>query len=446
LSYMSQNKSKKKLNINPEETLRRDVLIQLSSLQEQKGKENALELQFKVQLEVLKGYWEIEKKAREDRRHVLLDKEHRLQGIKDKHIVNLGNYKQTIKELLLANQDDLAMKTTQLLMGYQSLMEQQNNEISQLQREMRDVSNGVNETTISHDKSSLVSRRLCDDEATLLRDEANRKIYKLASDSEEKIQRMRIESEQKLRDEMKELEKRNDAVIQEVMEKNRYEIHQLRTIRGTTMNNNLDRIVILRREMALLKEQDRLDRWVLTELQTQNENIARPLEMNTNLLHQLESDVEICAKQKQDLNALLPRLRKANEELKAIEWDHEVLLQNLTKLENDRDEWKKKAQQSILSAQRESNFQNLLLECKLTELSMTGEGNTAAVANVLQRANVDLKSLDRSQVCITDVVHDKNEQIELLRQRLKHIKLSHQTLICRHQTLVEEAKQQLNAS
>jgi chaperonin cofactor prefoldin len=257
---------------------------------------------------------------------------------------------------------------------------------------------------------------------------------------------MRTESEQKLREEMKELEKQNDEEMHGVMEKNRHEIHPLRTSHSTTMNSNLDKISTLRREAALLKEQDRHDRWVLTELQTQNDNIARPLEMNTNLLHQLESDVATCAKQKQDLNALLPRLRKADEELKAIEWDNEVLLQNSIKLENDRDEWKKKAQQSILSAQRESNFQNLLLECKLTELSMTGERNTAAVAKVLQKASIDLKSLDRSQVCITDVVHEKNEQIELLQQRLKHIKQSHQTLICQHRTLVEEAKQQLNPS
>jgi hypothetical protein len=441
---MPQTKARKKLNISPDETLQRDLLIQLLSLREQKEKENAIEAQFESQSELLKGYWDIEKKTREERRHVLHDKEHRLQGIKDKHIVDLGNYKQTVKELLLANQDELSVKTTQLLMEYQTLLEQQNNEIDQLQNELRDISNSVKETTTSYDKSKLASRRQCIDEATLLREEASRKISNVAADSEDQIERTRNECEQKLMEEMKELEQRNDATIKGVMEKNRQEIQQLRTSHGITMTKNLDRISTLRKEMALLKEQDRRDRWMLNELQTQNENIVRPLETNTNLLNQLESDLVVCTNQKQSLNAQLKKLRQADEELKVIEWDYEVLLQKLMKLETDRDEWKSKAQQSILSAQRESNFQNLLLERKLDKLSITGESNTAAVAQVLQKANIDLNSLDRSQVCITDVVHDKKKQIELLRQRLKHIKKSHQALIDRHRTLLEEAKQKSN--
>lgn len=438
---MPQKKAKKKQNISPEETLQRDLLIQLLSLREQKEKENAIEAQFKSQSELVKGYWEIEKKTREERRHILHDKEHRLQGIKDKHIVDLGNYKQTVKELLHANQDELSVKTTELLMEYQTLLEQQNNEISQLQNELRDVSNSIKASTTSYDKSKLESRRHCNDEATLLREEASRKISKLAADSEDQIKRTRNEFEQKLMEEMKELEQRNDATIKGVMEKNMQEIQQLRTSHGITMTKNLDRISTLRKEVALLKEQDRRDRWVLSELQTQNENIVRPLETNTNLFNQLESDLVVCNKQKKDLNTQQKKLRQADEELKAIEWDYEVLLQKLMKLETDRDEWKLKAQRSILTAQRESNFQNLLLERKLDKLSMTGESNTAAVAQVLQKANIDLDSLDRSQVCITDVVHDKKKQIELLRQRLKQIKKSHHMLIDQHRTLMEEAKQ-----
>ena len=59
---MPQKKAKKKQNISPEETLQRDLLIQLLSLREQKEKENAIEAQFKSQSELLKGYWDIEKK------------------------------------------------------------------------------------------------------------------------------------------------------------------------------------------------------------------------------------------------------------------------------------------------------------------------------------------------------------------------------------------------
>ena len=215
----------------------------------------------------------------------------------------------------------------------------------------------------------------------------------------------------------------------------------MRTSHGIIMTKNLDRIAALRREVALLKEQDRRDRYVLSDLQTQNENIVLPLEENTKLLHQLESDVEICNQQKHDLNAQRQKLRQVDAELKATEWDNEVLLQKLRAVETDRGEWKAKAQLSILTAQRKSNFKNLLMERKLSEMSVTGERNTAAVAESLRKAKTDLDSSDRSQFCITDVAHGKMKQMELSRQRLSHIEKSHQILLERHRALLEEAKE-----
>ena len=72
---------------------------------------------------------------------------------------------------------------------------------------------------------------------------------------------------------------------------------------------------------------------------------------------------------------------------------------------------------------------------------MTGQKNTAAMAEILRKANVDLDTLkdQSSQICITDIIEEKNHEVELLEQKLKRIKGAHATMTDRYKTLMEEA-------
>ena len=356
----TKSKGKKKKEISPEEKLRQDLLEKALSLQQEIEQEHALEEQFQTQTELLKGYWDFEKKVRDEKKHLLLEKEHRLKGIAIKHTIELGQYKQIIKQLLFANQDEISEKTTQSFMEYQSLSDEHNNEVGQLYNELHDISNRIKETTMSYDTFKLYMRQGCNDDATILRDEARRKVATLASYSEQQYKHTREASEKRLMDETKALEERNESTIQQVMEKNKNEIQQMRLDYSTTMNENLDTITRLRKEVVLLREQDRHDRCVLSDLQNRNNDILGPLATNRTNLTRLESDLDIFHKQKQDLDTQKQKLRRAEEEWKGIQWDHEVLFQKLQALEVDRDTWKKKAQQSIHSAQQHANFQNLL--------------------------------------------------------------------------------------
>ena len=433
------SKSKKKKEVDPSEKLRQDLLLRALSLQGESSQEHSLEAQFSKQSDLLKGYWDIEKKSREEINQTLDSKEHRLKGIKDNHIINLGQYKQTVKHLLFSNQDELSEKTTQSFMEHQSLSNRHQNEVGQLHNELHDITNRIKETTTSYDTYKMSMHQSCSDKATMLRDEASHKIATLATFSEKQFKRTRELAEKRLMDDTTELEQRNESTIREVMDKNAEEIQQMRTNYGIEMNENLDTITTLRKEVVLLREQDRLDRQVLNELRSQNDGIVVPLKSQTKKLDRLETDLDAFYKQKQDLDTQKQRLRRAGHELKEIEWDHEVLFQKLQALELDRDEWKKKAQNSISTAQQKANFDNLLLERKLKKREMTGDKSTAAMAEILQKAGIGLDTLDQSQVCITDVINEKNEQVTLLQQKLKAIKDAHASMD-RHKQLMEESR------
>jgi len=315
--------------------------------------------------------------------------------------------------------------------------------VGQLHNEIRDVSNRIRETATSYDKFAISMRRGRDDEATALREEARRKIATLAIFSEKQFKRTREESERKLTEETKESETRNEGAIREVIEKSKMETREMRSRYGAAMNENLDTITSLRKEVVLLREQDRYDRRVLSELRSRNNGIVIPLETNRSDLHRLQSDLDAFHRQKKDLDTQKARLRRAEDELKGIEWDREVLFQKLQASEIDRDEWKKKARDSVHSARQAANFRNLMLERKLSELSMTGEKKTAAMAEILQKgAKIDLRSLDQSQVLIVDVVNERNDRVALLRKELKRVKDAHAAMLDQHRALLDEAKNQ----
>ncbi|KAL9187711.1 hypothetical protein ACHAXT_006089 [Thalassiosira profunda] len=411
-------KKKSKKEVSPEEQRRQDLLQRALALQGEAQNEQALEAQFAKQTEQLQGYWEIEKKERDARKRTLLEKEHRLRGIKDGHAVELGKYKQTVKELLFANQDELAEKTTQSFVERQSQSDRHQNEVGQLHDELQGVSIRIQETDASHDKYKISMRNGSIDKVAALREEAGRRIASLAAYSEEQFRRTRSDAEKRLMDETTELEGRNEAAIQGAMEKNAEEIQQLRTKYNTVMSTNLDAIATLRKEVVLLREQDRHDRRALGDLRNRNTGIVVPLETNRKDLDRLASDLDVFQRQKQDLAAQKDKLRHAQRDLEEIEWDHEVLFQKLEALELDRDRWKETARTSIHTARQKSSFECLLLERKLQKARAEGERCTAAISEVLQKADVDLDSLDQSHP-VTELLRQHRARMDEKKEKAK---------------------------
>src|SRR6056300_744053 len=103
MTKKTKSKKKKATEVDPKEKERLDLLNKAVALQGEIDKENVLQSQFQGQLESLKQFWEIDKNLREERRQELREKEHRLQKTKDEHVVNLEEYKRTIKQLLCSN-------------------------------------------------------------------------------------------------------------------------------------------------------------------------------------------------------------------------------------------------------------------------------------------------------------------------------------------------------
>ena len=323
------SKGKGKKEIDPEVQLRKDLLERALSLKGETDHENALGNQFQTQSESLRKIWDVEKTAREERRRTLLEREHRLNGIGDVHASNLEEYKRTVKELLFANQDDLADKTTRCFAERRMSSDERQTEAGRLHDEVRRIADRIKENATCHGAFEISVRRGRDDASTSLREEARGRITRIAAYSEEQFRRAREASERRLLEETREAEARNEGTIREAMDKYEEEIQSMRTGYNAAMNENLDTITTLREEVVELREQDRHDRRALNELRNRNDDITIPLETNRTDLDRLASDLDFFTKQKRDLDAQTKRLRRAEDELREIEWDHEVLFQKV---------------------------------------------------------------------------------------------------------------------
>lgn len=431
--------SKRKKEANPEEQLRQDLLLVALSLRGEKERETFLEGHFLLQAASLKGYWETDKRKREERRLVLNERDHRFEGIKDKHTIGLGVYKQQIKQLLFTNQDEISAKTSELFSNLQSLADGHHNEFGQLYDDVHDISNRMAETTRTYDTLKLSISGDCNDEMTALREEASRRVGTLAIHYEQKFKRTREDYEKRLTNETTELGIANENDIRLLKETNEREMQQLRTTNNSTMTKNLDRIATLRREAVLLREQDRHDRRILQELHNRNKDIVVPLETNTRELLQLQKDVVEFHLLKRDLDAKKEDLCLAQEELQEIEWDHEVLFQKLQALLKEIIDLKTRTHSSILEAQQTSNFQNLMLERKLKKSSFDRVTDMAALVEVLQKAHINLDTLTPSPgVLITDISTEKMSEAATLRQRVKQIKDAQKSLREKHRALMDD--------
>jgi hypothetical protein len=436
MTKKSKSKKKKAKEVDPKEKERLDLLERAVALRGETEKENMLEAQFQAQSESLKQFWELEKKLREERRQQLREKEHRLQKTKDEHTVNLGEYKRTIKQLLFSNQDELSQNAIQTLLDYQSQSREYQREMNGLFNELGIATRNMEQTISWHQNLKNSLHHDSSEQITAVREDASRAIARLAAYTGNQLKMTHADFEKKLKEEIHQLELQNEVEIKATIDKNRQDMQDMRQQSNATINDNLDIITALTKELVMLREQYRKDASVLRELQAENEGIMTPLETNSNDLQRLGLDLDAFYKQKRDLETRRKQLKQAEEELNGIKWEHEVLFQHHERLEQECMECKKNYQEALYSAQQKSNMQNMKLERKLDQVTMEGEKSCAVLSQILIKADVDLDSVDHS--IVADIVTEKTNKVNMLNGELSSIKDAHSTMKKRYRSLIDK--------
>merc|ERR550514_793176 len=124
--------------------------------------------------------------------------------------------------------------------------------------------------------------------------------------------------------------------------------------------------------------------------------------------------------------------------LHRMEFQHEVLQQQLATVTRERDEIYTKFQHAIYDVQQKAGLKNLILEKKIDAVEEALETTEAQVSQLLASANVDQATATGISQKLDQVIAYKNDIVSQLQEEVQRIKESHRTMVNTYESKLSE--------
>merc|ERR1711988_1035344 len=130
------------------------------------------------------------------------------------------------------------------------------------------------------------------------------------------------------------------------------------------------------------------------------------------------------------LTAVKEKIANAEALLNRMEFQHEVLQQQLTTVSAERDELYGKFQHAIYDVQRKSGLKNLILEKKIDSIE--------EVLEIVATMNADDATTQGVSQRLDQVLQYKNDIVAQLEEEVQRIKDSHRTMVRTYESKLAE--------
>merc|ERR1712066_783968 len=130
--------------------------------------------------------------------------------------------------------------------------------------------------------------------------------------------------------------------------------------------------------------------------------------------------------------------KQSETQLNRFEFQHEVLLQQLSTVSTERDDLYTKFQHAIYDVQQKSGLKNLILEKKIDAVEESLETTEAQVSELLASANVDQATSSGISQKLDQVIAYKNDIVVQLQDEVQRIKDSHRTMVKTYESKLAE--------
>merc|ERR1719413_314219 len=176
---------------------------------------------------------------------------------------------------------------------------------------------------------------------------------------------IREETERSRRNQMQKIEEEKNKHIQRVKTKNQKDFLEIKVYYQEITTSNLDLIKRLKEEHSEIKKRENADAKHMFDLEQRNKQLKEPLKRAHADVERLTLELQAYAEDKKILAAVKEKIKHSETMLKRMEFQHEVLQQQLTTVSGERDELYGKFQHAIYDVQRKSGLKNLILEKKI---------------------------------------------------------------------------------
>ncbi|XP_036690299.1 dynein regulatory complex subunit 4 isoform X3 [Balaenoptera musculus] len=413
----------------PEDMSKEQVEEHIGRVREELSREREERSYFQLERDRIHTFWEITRRQLEEKKAELRNKDREMEEAEERHQVEIKVYKQKVKHLLYEHQNSLMEMKAEGTVVMKLAQKEQRVQEGTLCRDVRALKVGLKEQELASEVAVKSLRLKHAEEITKIRKDFERQVREIEAKYDKKVRMLRDELDLRRKTEIHEVEERKNGQISMLMQRHEEAFTDIRNYYNEITLNNLALINSLKERIERMRKREELLEKEVTEASTQNRRLADPLQEARDEMSEMQKQLGGYERDKQILLCTKARLKVTEKELKSLRWEHEVLEQRFTKVQQERDELYRKFTAAVLEVQQKVGFQNLVLERKVQALAAVVEKKEVQFNEVLAASSLDPAALTLVSRKLEDVLESKNSTIKDLQYELARVCKAHNDLL-----------------
>eukprot|EP00929_Paragymnodinium_shiwhaense_P057164 TRINITY_DN28611_c0_g1_i1.p1 TRINITY_DN28611_c0_g1~~TRINITY_DN28611_c0_g1_i1.p1 ORF type:complete len:460 (-),score=196.21 TRINITY_DN28611_c0_g1_i1:201-1580(-) len=394
--------------------------------------------QYLMEREKINYFWIVEKKTLTEKQADLRNKEREYQDKEERQQIELKMFQQRLKHLWYHQTDEVVELKTDAELALKLQEDHHRITEAEIQKDKRALKVEMKEAEVAQDDFIRMLKLEQDQKILDLRQEFDRKARDMQQKYDLRMKTIRDDMEKLRRNQIQKIEEAKNAHIQRVMAKNQKDFLEIKVYYQEITTSNLDLIKRLKEEHSEIKKRENADAKHMFDLEQRNKQLKEPLKRAHQDVERLQAELQAYEDDKKRLADVKEKIKHSETMLQRMEFQHEVLQQQLGTVSKERDELYSKFQQAIYDVQRKSGLKNLLLEKKIDAVEEALETTEAQVSELLMSANVDQATASGISQKLDQVIAYKNDIVLQLQEEVQRIKESHRTMVQTYESKLSE--------
>lgn len=384
---------------------------------------------FQLERDKIRSFWEITKQQLEECRAELRNKEREMEQKEDEHQAESRLFKQKVKHLLYEHQNDMSELKADGMLSLKMAQEDFKEREMLILEDKKACKEKLAEQERQHQEGLRALNMRFSEELSKARHDFERKAREIEAKYEDQLQTIRTELGLRHTMEITELDERKNKHINELMKNHDKAFNDMKNYYNEITLNNISLISSLKEQIEEMKRrEDRTDK-TLKECQREGKNLVEPMKAALAENHTLKMQLTNYEKDKISFENTKKQLDATLKERDDLQWENEVLVIRLGKVENERNELKENFYKSVLDIQQNLGLKTVLLEKKLRALSDLLDQREVLFSEIMSAANIPSTKMTDISMKIEKLIRKKNAAIQDLEYELARVCKAHDDLL-----------------
>ncbi|CAE7769032.1 DRC4 [Symbiodinium sp. CCMP2456] len=391
-----------------------------------------------MEREKINYFWIVEKKTLTEKQADLRNKQRELQDLEERQQIELKMFQQRLKHLRYHQQDEVVELKTDAELSLKLQEDHHRITEAEIKKDQRALKMEKKESEVAQQDFTRMLKLEQDQKILELRHEFDRKARDMQQKYELRMKTIREEMEKQRRKQIQKIEESKNAQIEQVMKKNNLDFTEIKVYYQEITVSNFDSIKRLKEDYASIKKDENDDAKKMYDLEQRSKQLKEPMKKANQDVERLEREQVAYEEDKKRLTSVKEQIKQSETLLKRMEFQHEVLQQQLSQVTSEREDLYTKFQQAIYDVQQRSGLKNLILEKKIDTVEEALETTEAQITELLASANVDPTTSAGITQKLDQVIAYKDDIVSQLEEEVQRIRDSHSTMVKTYESKMAE--------